>query len=380
MIVQHFLKWSETANVAQREAAASALARAYIQSDLPFEERCNAEAALTLLLDDPSFKVRAALAEAFAITSNAPAHIIRALAADQPDVAGHVLISSPLLDDNDLIDRVALGCDKTQVLIASRPRVSIALSAALAEVGGAEACCELLANPVAAIAELTFRRIAERHGGEGSVREALITHAGVPADVRHSLLEKVGEALMQSGLVKALIKPDRAKKITRDACIRASVQIIENTPPVEYGALVEHMRMAGDITPAFIVRTVAYGKIDFFGAVLVALAGQRESRVRSVMMNGRDSAFRALFRSAGLAENYHGVLLCALKVWREVANGKRVAGPQEISWLMMREINAAPGQGGPIKENDGLAAILKSIHLDVLRENARGHALSIAAA
>ncbi|MGT2465898.1 hypothetical protein ACVOMV_13460 [Mesorhizobium atlanticum] len=34
------------------------MARAYINSDLPFEDRCAAEAALTLLLDDASAKVQ----------------------------------------------------------------------------------------------------------------------------------------------------------------------------------------------------------------------------------------------------------------------------------------------------------------------------------
>ena len=54
MIVEQFLKWVESARVSEREAAAGALARAYLQSPLEFEERCAAEAALTVLLDDPS--------------------------------------------------------------------------------------------------------------------------------------------------------------------------------------------------------------------------------------------------------------------------------------------------------------------------------------
>ena len=58
MVVSHFLKWIYTARVGERAAAANALARAYINRDLPFEDRCAAEAALTLLLDDASSKVR----------------------------------------------------------------------------------------------------------------------------------------------------------------------------------------------------------------------------------------------------------------------------------------------------------------------------------
>ena len=74
-----------------------------------------------------------------------------------------------------------------------------------------------------------------------------------------------------------------------------------------------------------------------------------------------------------LAEALHRVILKALKVWREVANGKRVAGVQEVSWLMLKEL------GGQSAEGD-LAGLVRSIHLDALRENARGHALAIAAA
>ena len=50
VVVNHFLKWIGTARVAERAAAGAALARAYVERDLPFEDRCAAEAALTLLL------------------------------------------------------------------------------------------------------------------------------------------------------------------------------------------------------------------------------------------------------------------------------------------------------------------------------------------
>ena len=68
MVVSHFLKWVNTAKVAERSAAAAALARAYVDRDLPFEDRCAAEAALTLLLDDPSSKVRLALADTLSMS------------------------------------------------------------------------------------------------------------------------------------------------------------------------------------------------------------------------------------------------------------------------------------------------------------------------
>ena len=101
--------------------------------------------------------------------------------------------------------------------------------------------------------------------------------------------------------------------------------LLDGTRMEEHAALVEHLRLRGDLTSAFIIRTVAHGKIDFLGSVLVALTGQAEQRVTSILAGGRDVAVVSLLRTAGLASVLHKVILRALKVWREVANGKRIA-------------------------------------------------------
>lgn len=381
MIVQKFLRWIDTANVSERVAAASALSRAYLQSDMDFEHRCAAESALTLLLDDPSPKVRAAMAETLSMSPAAPPQVIATLSADQPEVAAMVLVRSPLLSDVDLIDRCADGCGKVQRLIAMRGTLSTTICAVLAEIGENDAVIELLGNEGAEIAAISLARIAERLGHEAAVRKALLAHARLPAHVRHQLLVKVGEALSESPLVRGLIGQARASRIVKDACVKASISLIDTTPAHETPALVEHLRLKGDLTTAFIVRAVAHGKIDFFGAILCSLSGLTEKRIAGLLSHGRDNALRALFRDCGLAEPSHAVILRALGIWREVALGKRVTGVQEVTWLMLKELGGTPGSGMPRRaENDDLIALLKSIHLDQLRLNARGHALSIAAA
>jgi uncharacterized protein (DUF2336 family) len=371
MVVGHFLKWVETARVSERAAAASALARAYIGFDLPFEERCAAEAALTLLLDDPSARVRFALADALSMSRRAPLQVVSALAADQPEIAALVLARSPLFTDADLIDFVAASRPAPQRVIATRPSVSMALSAAIAEVGDVEACMGLVSNSGADIASLSFRRIAERHGDVARIRAALLADHRLPPDCRHLLLVKVGEALKSSRLVLASIGAARAERVTQEAYVKASIKLVERTSPEEHTALVEHMRLRGDLTPSFLVRMLAHGKVDFFGSVLIALTGEREARVRVLLGGGRDAALAALFDKAGVGSSLHGVLLCALKILREVAAGRREAGAQEVAWLMLLEVKKGPPE---------LATLLKSIHLDMLRENAREHALAIAAA
>ena len=87
MIVRQFLCWIQTAPPGDRADATSALARAYLYSDLAREDRLAAEAAMTVLLDDPSPLVRRALAEALASSADAPHGIMLGLARDQTDIA-----------------------------------------------------------------------------------------------------------------------------------------------------------------------------------------------------------------------------------------------------------------------------------------------------
>lgn len=377
IVLQHFLKWLETARVSERSAAAAALARAFLDKDLSFEERYAAEAALTLLLDDSSWKVRQAFAEPLSLSVHAPVQVVTALAADQPAVAAPILIRSPLLTDADLIDLVADGCEARQTLIAMRPGLALGVAAAIAEVGAARACRQLLENADAQIASVSFRRMIERHGEDTDLRERLVADRRLPSDCRHALLVQVGETLRTTPLVRALMGEARAERLTRDACMKASLTLIDNTEAAEHSALVEHLKIRGDLTSGFVLRAVAHGKIDFLGAVLVSLSGQGEHRVGPLLAGGRDAALSALMRRAGLPEALFAPIQRALKVWRQVALGERVAGAQEVSWLMLKELGANENSPRALRD---VADLLRSIHIEALRENARREALAIAAA
>lgn len=380
MVIEHFLHWIDGAKVGDRAAAADALARAFLDVDLTFEDRCTAEAALTVLADDPSPHVRMALAEALALSPRAPAQIISCLANDRSDIASIVIARSPLLSDVDLIDRVAGAPAAVQVVIASRPQVSVALSAAIAEVAEPRAVITLLANASAQIATLSLRRLVERLGDNADVRGALFDRADLPVDARASLLAKTGRALGQSPLLQALMGEARASRVAAEACLGGAVAMVETASPAEHSALAEHLRLSGGLTANFLLRVVAQGKLDFFATALVALTRQRQDRVAALLANGRDTALRALFGAAGLAAASHGPIVTALQLWRDVAIGRRVAGVQEVSWAMLAAVPGAENGDTSTPADREVASLIKAIHLEFLRRNARGHALAVAAA
>src|SRR5438876_11457111 len=99
MIVRQFLHWLRNAPPGERAEATSALARAYLYSDLSENDRAATEGAMVMLLDDPSPLVRRALAEVFAASEQAPPTVVHSLANAQPDVAAPSLQRSPLCLD-----------------------------------------------------------------------------------------------------------------------------------------------------------------------------------------------------------------------------------------------------------------------------------------
>ena len=373
MIIEFFLKWVQTASAQERAAASAALARAFCRGELAFEERCAAESALTFLVDDPSVRVRLALADALSLSPHAPVQVIAALAADQPEVASIVLARSPLLHDHDLNERLATASSVMQCVIAARASVSMSVAAVIAEIGDAEACETLLGNEGASIAALSFRRMTARLGHLPRMRHLLTCDDRLPIECRHELMEKLSASFQASPFVARLIGPHRTERVLADACGKSVLTLIDSTPEAEHPALVEHLRLRGVLTVAVIVRMVAMGQIDFLGASLVSLAGQDPERVRSVLASGHSAALTALFKKAGLPPLINAALLRALAAWREVAMKRRVAGVQEVSFMMLQETEREPALMD-------LSRLLKSIHLEALRFNARRHALTLAAA
>ncbi|MGZ2456409.1 uncharacterized protein (DUF2336 family) [Rhizobium anhuiense] len=319
MIVEAFLRWIETAKTGDRARAANALGRAYLQSEMSADERAAAEMAMTFLLDDPSPRVRLALAEAIAWSPDAPRSLILSLAEDQPEVACHAVTCSPLLSDADLVDLAARGNGATRMLIAARAHVTRPVSAALAEVGDEEELLCLLENDGAVISSLSLKRIAERLGYCCDIRNLLLDRSDLPADARQLLTQHVSNALVGLPLAQAAIGLQRLQRISREATEAAIVSIAGDIAPREIPDLVQHLRLNGRLTPSFLMHALCAGKVDFFAGAIVDLTGCSERRVRSILATGRMHAVRALYESAGLPRDISVIFVEATMLWRDAA-------------------------------------------------------------
>jgi uncharacterized protein (DUF2336 family) len=379
MIAQRFLAWARTAPVEQRAEAAHALARAYLYSEVSGDERDGMEAAMTLLLDDPSPEVRFALADALANNLDAPKHIILSLVADQPETAALVLSRSPVVLDTELVDIVAAAEEALQAAVARRPAVSAAVSAAISEVGEREACFALVSNPGAAIARISLMRVADRFGEDVEIREAMLERPDLPVDVHQYLVRRLGDALGALVAARAWVDEDRLDGVTRDACDRATIAIAAETAFDELPALIEHLRVTGQLTTSLLLRAVCAGNLAFFEAALSILSGMPEDRVIGLVRGGRRSALKAIYGKARLPAVAFDAFDVAVDICKSCPPPREPGERLRFArWIVDRVIERYEGiTDGEMSE---LMAMLRRFAAEAARYAARDYAESVKAA
>ena len=378
MIIQSFLRWAETAKTSDRARAANALGRAWLRSEMHGDEREAALMAMTWLLDDPSPKVRLALAESIADAEDVPRALILPLAHDQPLIACQIIARSPVLSEVDLVDLAGRGDSVTRVLIASRFIVSLPVCAAIAEVGDAPEVEAMLDNPGAIVGRGGLRRITERFSDHPHIREMLLEREELPTDARHLLAVGVSEALGACDLIRQVVGERRLERIKREACDAATVVLAGSAPSEDLPQLVEHLRREGRLSPAFLMQALCMGRLDFFMTSMVNLSGMEDRRVRSIITDGRFHAVRALFESAGLNRDISEVFVEATMLWRKAEGlGHGLFGG--LATRLISNFRAAGRADGQASE---LIDMVERLHITEHRQSARAYAsfLALAAA
>jgi uncharacterized protein (DUF2336 family) len=336
MIVRQFLQWTRNAPAAERAEATGALARAYLYSDLSDDDRAAAEGALIMLLDDPSPLVREELARALAFSENSPPAVILGLAADQPEVASWVLEHSTLLVDADLVDAVATGGPQGQIAIANRANLPSSVAAAIAEVGSAEACLVLIENGSAEVAPFSLDRIVARHGHLAAIREAMLVRDDLPAPTRQALVAKLSETLAGFVASRAWLDENRAQRVAKEACEKATVTLAAASSESEIRPLIRHLRESGQLNAGLVLRALLSGNVEMFEEALSELSGMPIERVSAFVHDKSTAGFRAVFDKAGLPASTYAAFREAIEAMRE--GGFDIGGSSRLKRRMVERV------------------------------------------
>ncbi|WP_127752831.1 DUF2336 domain-containing protein [Devosia sp. 1566] len=368
---QEFVSLCQSPDSEDRGRAAHLSAIAYLNHHGPADEQAALYAALIGFLDDPSVKVRAALAYGLLHSSDAPRPIILALLHDSAVIARAVLQYSPVLIDADLFGLVQSAEPGLLLAISERDRISPRLAAALVSCGDRPITLRLLRRTEIDLPAPLLSNLAATHGDEAQFRGALLARDDLPADARLLLVQKISAALRNCRVVKGSLATERLNRLLRNSEDTAVSSIGEREAvagPSNYvSALVETSR----INARVLLHAMVTGHVMFFAACLAELSDVPHAKVLAILERGSRPALHALLSRCGLGQGV-GNLLARLVLHARATDLVDDAAARHYVVTALTEELIAEHAGVIPAELEEAFAYLSEQNIPLARQAARG--------
>lgn len=314
-----FVRLSRSSDSDERGHAAHLAALAFLDHHGPADEHAALYAALISFLDDPSVKVRAALAYGLLHSLDAPRPIIMALLQDSPIISRAVLQYSPILIDADLLGCVRKGDQSIWLAVAQRSKVSARIASALIERGDDDITLRVLRRNDIAVEPALLINLAKTRGEDAPMRGALLGRTDLPAPARLVLVQRVTEALRQTRLVCGALAPDRLARLLRDGSDTALSSIGEAEAVRQRDDFVQGLVGSSQLNSRILLHALVTGHVMFFASCIAELSDATRDKVFTLLESGNRPALSALFQRAGLP-NELGKVLVRLVLYARTAD------------------------------------------------------------
>jgi uncharacterized protein (DUF2336 family) len=368
---QEFVSLSQSPDSEERGSAAHLSALAYLNHFGPADEQAALYAALIGFLDDPSVKVRAALAYGLLHSTAAPRPIMLALLHDSAVIARAVLQYSPVLIDADLIGLVRTLDVSMLVSISQRASLSPRLAAALMARRDPQLTLRLLRRHDVDLGHTLLAGLTESLGDDAEMRGALLARRDLPAAARLQLVQKVTEALRGSRIVKGALAADRLGRVLRDSADTALSAIGEREASKFSPDYVSDLVLTDRINTRVLLHAVVTGHVMFFADCLAELAQTPRAKVFALLESGSRSALNALLTRCGLGEGVRN-LLARLVLHARASDLADDAGARHYVVTALTEELIAEHSGVIPDELEEAFAYLSEQNILLARKAARG--------
>lgn len=368
---QEFVSLTRSLDSEERGSAAHLSALAYLNHVGPADEQAALYAALIGFLDDPSVKVRAALAYGLLHSSEAPRPIMLALLHDSAIIARAVMQYSPVLIDADLIGLIKTLDLSMLIAISQRAKLSPRLAAAIVARGHNSVTLRLLRRMDIALGDALLTDLAAALADQAEMRGALLARKDLPAAARLLLVHKVTEALRGARIVKGALAEDRLSRVLRDSSDTALTAIGEREAGRPGGCYVATLIGTDKVNTRVLLHAVVTGHVMFFADCLAELAQTPRGKVFTLLENGSRVALNALFSRCGLGEGVRN-LLARLVLHARATDLADDAGARHYVVTALTEELIAEHDGVIPHELEEAFAYLSEQNILLARKAARG--------
>lgn len=362
----------------ERCRAAHYAALCYLQHDGSPEEHAAYYGTLVGFLDDPSVKVRAALAYGLLQSPHAPRPVILALLADSPVIARAVAQYSPALIEADLLPLVADAAPPMLLAIAQRRGLSARLAAALLARNLREVQLTIVRRPEVELAPEVQHRVAEQAGDSPEVRGALLRRRDLPPHTRLMLVQQVTTALRGNRMIKGALHDGRLDRLFRSTEDEAVAIIGERAAAGSDKDYASTLVASERLSTRLLLHALVSGQVLFMADCLAELASTPRQKVITILESGGRPAMAALFASCGIPVAVRGVLVRLIQHARSVDLADDIAARHYVITVTIEELIAEYDADIPTELAE-VFAYLNEQNIRLAREAARGVTSALAA-
>jgi uncharacterized protein (DUF2336 family) len=359
-------------NSEERGQAAHLAAKAFLEHTGPADEHAALYAALIGFLDDPSVKVRAALAYGLLHAPEAPRPVLLALLQDSAVISRAVVQYSPALLDADILRLIPAADAPMLQAIAQRERIGSRLAEALIARGERLVTLKLLRRGDVLVPAGLLCAIAAENGlRDAEIRGALLDRTDLPAAARLVLVDAVATALAGARIVKGAVAPKRLERIMRDATDTALTAIGEREAGGGRAPYAVELVGSDRISARVMLHAIVNGHVLFFADCVAELCQTPRDKVFTLLETGSRATLNALLARCGLKEAVRNMIARLIFLARAADLADDVAARHFVVTALTEEL-IVEHEGAIPPELEEAFAYLSEQNVTLARRAARG--------
>ncbi len=303
------LRLAEDQSLGSRRVLANSLSDLFAerQPELSDREQALMGDILNKLIADFETAVRREMAERLAARSAVPQEVIVALANDEIEVARPVLLHSPLLHDQELIEVIRSRGRQHQMSVAMRDMVSETVSEVLVETADRDVITTLLSNKNASISDATMSYLVEESRQIDSYQEPLVLREDLNPELARKIYGCVAAELKNRLVARYDLDPavlDREFQGLPSDLVEDDAEPFGDAAPKSASQdLARVLADSREITPELLIKVLRSGKVDLFEALFGQVAGLRPPILQQVLYGSEGKALAAACRALGVPKS-----------------------------------------------------------------------------
>lgn len=302
-----------------RAQAAHKLCRCIEEIELSAEEREYAEEIMQIMAADAASLVRRALSVALKNSAKLPRDIAQRLAQDIDAIALPVIMNSPSLTDEDLIEIIRANPPAKQIAVASRATLTTQVTGAIAEYGAPAAVERALANDNALFDEEGLQTSLDRFANLSNVTASMVRRRVLPIAITEKLVSVVSGELFDHLVNHHELPPQMAIEIAMGSRERATIDLIEQAVlQADIGRFISQIHVHGRLTPSLIMRALCLGHMEFVEHALGELAGLTHQRMWLMIHDNGPLGLKAAFDRASMPPRLFPPFRAAIDLYHQI--------------------------------------------------------------